>query len=256
MANFKTHIVVAAVASGAFASICLGAELVTPEEMLLLWGAGTLGGILPDIDSDHSDAIDVIFTLFALVGALVIILMNAGHHAVLELWLIWGGSYWLMRYPVMSVFKLFTVHRGIYHSLLAGVMFWFAVTGFCYRVCGLEELLAWLTGCLVFFGYLVHLLLDELHAVDFVNTRLKRSWGSAFKLASYKNPTDTLLMGVATVLLLFLCPNPEHFTRVALDRATYERIHANLLPETPQWVENFRSALHTIDTRDGDSDSL
>ena len=256
VANFKTHITVATVASGGFASVCLGAELVTPRDLLILWGAGALGGILPDIDSDHSDAIDVLFTLLALLGALLLTTLNAGNYAVAEMWLLWGSVYLFLRYPVMGIFKMFTVHRGIYHSVLAALMFWFATTAFCHRICGQEPFFAWLTGCAVFFGYLVHLALDELYAVDFSNQRLKRSWGSAFKLFAYKNPHDTLLMGLAVLILFQLCPSAERFAQVALDEATYQRISANLLPKTPRWVENLRSALHTMESQKQASENL
>ncbi len=47
---------------------------------------------------------------------------------------------------------------------------------------GQGPITAWMAGLFVFIGFLIHLILDEIYAVDFSGARLKRSFGSALKL--------------------------------------------------------------------------
>ena len=54
MANFNTHLIVASTASGLTATGLMGAGVAEPREVLLYFSAGTLGGLLPDLDSDNS----------------------------------------------------------------------------------------------------------------------------------------------------------------------------------------------------------
>jgi hypothetical protein len=246
MADFKTHISTAAAVSGVCASLCLGAELISPAEMLILWAAGTIGGILPDVDADNSAAIRSLFTLFALLCAFIMTYSQTGNFAVAELWLLWIGIYVSVRYLIMAVFKDFTIHRGIYHSLLAGVLFWFGVTALGHRFFGLMPLLAWLLGFFIFIGYAVHLLLDEFYSVDFTNKRLKRSWGTAFKLADFRNLPATMLMAMAVGILFLFTPPPQTFSGALASPATWQRLSDNLLPTGPQWFVNLRSALRLI----------
>jgi membrane-bound metal-dependent hydrolase YbcI (DUF457 family) len=248
MADFNTHITVAAASSGILSSLCLGAELVNPTQMLILWGAGTLGGILPDVDSDHSTAIKTVFTLFALMCASIAAFSQAGAFSIVELWLLWGGVYLIVRYLVMTIFKDFTVHRGIYHSLLAGVFFWLIFACLMHYLFKLPALFSWVVGLFIFFGFIVHLLLDEIYGVDFTRKRLKRSFGSAFKLVDARNPVASVLMALAIGVLALLAPPPHGFIEVMTDKNTYQRIAVNLLPETPDWFDNLRSAWKVIAT--------
>ena len=54
MANFKTHVSVAAALSGVLATGFLAARVAEPKDVWLYFAMGTVGGILPDIDADHS----------------------------------------------------------------------------------------------------------------------------------------------------------------------------------------------------------
>jgi len=54
MANFKTHVSVAAALSGVLATGFLAAGVAAPKDVWLYFAMGTVGGVLPDIDADHS----------------------------------------------------------------------------------------------------------------------------------------------------------------------------------------------------------
>jgi hypothetical protein len=68
MADFKTHTLVATVISGGLGIGALVTGLASPADAFCYWLAGSLGGLLPDIDSDESLALRIVFRLF---GALV-----------------------------------------------------------------------------------------------------------------------------------------------------------------------------------------
>ena len=52
MADFKTHLTVASIASSIAATMLFAATVATPQEVLLYFVLGVVGGLLPDIDSD------------------------------------------------------------------------------------------------------------------------------------------------------------------------------------------------------------
>ena len=66
MANFRTHISVAATASCFLSIALLKGGLASEKEVVLYFTLGTIGGILPDIDSDHSLPSRFLFGFFAL----------------------------------------------------------------------------------------------------------------------------------------------------------------------------------------------
>jgi len=68
---------------------------------------------------------------------------------------------------------------------------------------------SWLSGLFIGFGFIVHLLLDEIYSVDLSNKRMKKSFGTALKLYSYKNMTTTALMAGCTLALAWITPQPN-----------------------------------------------
>ncbi len=221
MASFRTHMAVAGGVSSAVAAVAYSLNGVELQHSTAFALCGLFGGILPDIDSDRSSAIRVIFTLFAAVMSLLVFgwyydtlpLVLAGAAA--------AGTYLLIRYPVKYVFAKFTVHRGIFHSVLASVLMGFVVAAVAYHVLFCDEITAWFAGFFVFLGYNVHLLLDELYSVDFSNNRLKKSFGTAFKLLSVQNPATSLAVAVAAVVVYFVTPNAAEFTRLVFNSESY-----------------------------------
>lgn len=69
MADFKTHVTVAAAISAPLAVSAFIFGLADINATILYMLAGTLGGMLPDIDADESIAIRIVFRLFAALFA-------------------------------------------------------------------------------------------------------------------------------------------------------------------------------------------
>lgn len=200
MACFRVHSSVAAIASGLGASTLVVIQAVDLQLGLLLWTLGLLGGILPDIDSNTSKPVNWLFNVLG-VGAATMAL--AWSHARFPLWGVWLSmvlAFVFVRPILMTTFFRLTVHRGVFHSLLAAVFCGIITTLLCAHLLALAALTSWLAGIFVTCGFIVHLLLDEFYAVDFNGLALKSSFGTAIKPLSLRNWPGSLAMIVLCVL--------------------------------------------------------
>jgi uncharacterized metal-binding protein len=216
MANFATHITVAASASAVGGLIYWATGSVSAIQALLLTAAGSLGGMLPDIDSDNSRPVRIVSHLvFVILGFFLIQLFKT--HSWIELAILIGIFYLAFHYAMIPTFKKFTSHRGIFHSLLAGLFFailYIVLTFYFYRS---SSAFAWLAGFFIFAGFLIHLILDEIYSVDFSNRRIKKSFGTALKLVG-RNTQNNLIMAAMIVVLFFLTPPISGFGKLLFFR--------------------------------------
>ncbi|MFG6179457.1 metal-dependent hydrolase [Halomonas sp. THAF12] len=194
MADFRTHLSVAAGGGTLLALVGWQADLWTPGEALSVVGLTALGGILPDIDADNSHAVSLIFTLLAVLAVVAGALLLSPWLSLGALLATCGGLYIGVRYGLSPIFKHFSVHRGIWHSLLAALLCGLAISAGGYRFLALQPGFAWAQGLAVMLGFLIHLLLDELYSVDLTGARLKRSFGTALKPFDYREPLNSALM--------------------------------------------------------------
>ena len=231
MADFKTHLSVAGALSGAAAISTVHTGLAEPTGALLLFSAGTIGGILPDIDSDHSIPVNLLFSCLATLSAFFSVFSRISTYSLAEAILLWVAVFFFVRYLVFELFKRFTVHRGVFHSLLAAVFFCFLCATVLYDVFALSSVLAWLSGLFILFGYLVHLLLDELYSVDMVGIRLKKSFGTALKPISFGNLKASLALVAATLVLYLFVPEFASFVQEVGDVKVSHALRHSLLPD-------------------------
>lgn len=206
MADFRTHLT-AAVGGGTLLAVGgWQAGLWTPGEALSVAALTSFGGILPDIDADNSHAVRLIFNTLALLAVVAGALLMQARLAPGALLLACGGIYIAVRYLLSPIFKRLSVHRGIWHSVLAGMLCALATSAIGHRLLLLEPGLAWSHGVAVLLGFCIHLLLDEVFSVDLTGARLKRSFGTAFKLFDYREPFNSLLMLLLVAGLVPLLP--------------------------------------------------
>ncbi|GBC63302.1 metal-dependent hydrolase [Desulfonema ishimotonii] len=224
MANFKTHLSVACVASGLVATCLLAGDVARPAETVLCFALGSAGGTLPDIDSDNSVPLRLTFDLLSFFIAFLVMFSQPAGDSVVELLLIWGIAFLSVKYLVFYFFTRLTAHRGIFHSVPAGGVFWFLTTILLHRLFNFPALTAWMGGAFVFFGYLVHLVLDEIYSIDFSKMALKTSSGTALKLVSFYDMKATVFMYTALIGLFFLMPDYKPFLDTFLNPATWAGI--------------------------------
>jgi len=238
MANFATHIGVGVIVSGAMATLTLAANVISQESLVAVTMAGVLGSVLPDIDLKDSRAGRIFFSGLAVFISFCVLFVNADKYSIAELWLLWLGAFVLVRYGAAAAFHRFSYHRGIWHSLLAALFFWFATTIVFKHVLGHHEAVAWLAGGFMFIGYLSHLILDEIFSVDLMDKRLKSSFGSALKLYDARNIGDTTLIAVLTVIAFLLTPPSATFVQGISSQQLWSGLHQKLLPRD-EWFGLF-----------------
>ncbi|MBF0190555.1 MAG: metal-dependent hydrolase [Magnetococcales bacterium] len=233
MAGFNTHVAVAAVIGGVGVATLMVAGLADPQTGLVGFIAATIGGVLPDVDAEDSWPLDLAFTLFALLGSFFIMFSQVPVYSIVELTVLWMVSFLFIKLAVCEMFVRFTVHRGIFHSLPAGVFFAGLTALLLMRLFHQSERFAWMTGLFVLLGYLVHLLLDELYSLNlFGEGGVSASLGSAFKLSA-PDGWATAAMYVAIFLVYYVTPGLPATLREIFTPATLDAILARLVPVGP-----------------------
>jgi len=234
VANFSTHIGFGAVASGLAASLTLAAGVIPPGELVTLTAAGIVGSVLPDIDLDRSHPSRMLFGALGILFAFIAVFQYYQAYSVAELWAIWLGIYLIVRLGFWRFFHRRAVHRGIFHSVLAGFLFMALTAMILTHLLGHDPVVGWLAGVFVFFGYLVHLTLDETYSVDFEGVYIKRSFGSALKLWEYDSPRASLLMTGAFVVAITFAPTVTPFVKKMASVQFDEFFEQRMWPED-QW---------------------
>jgi len=197
-------------ASGiAAASLLLSGEVGYPQS-LAFFALGSLGSMLPDIDSDSSSPLRAGFAIISLCAAFLLMFSLARwFHSLAELLLIWLAGYLVVRGLIFALFNRLTTHRGIFHSVPAAVCFTFITVLFADRIWNLPPGTAWTAGLFVGSGYLVHLLLDEIYSVNLFGVQTRRSFGTALKFWYRKNIASTAYMYLVTIALGLFLPSPK-----------------------------------------------
>lgn len=205
MANFNTHLSVALVASATIGMYGITLGVYGVDILFVLLVAGGIGGLLPDIDLENSRISRIGFHWASLFIASYMAILYATFYQppIVQTLILWVVAYAILRYGVFALFSRLTRHRGMVHSLpyMAVLSLIFVYLVYYFLPSGK---LAWLFGGFVFFGSIVHLLLDELYSVNIYGLRLKKSFGSAFKFVSKKQlPHYVLLYALLFVLYVF-----------------------------------------------------
>lgn len=181
MADFKTHITT----STAF-GVVYGAAghffLDVPVAHALM--AGTMcgvAGMLPDLDSDSGIPQREMLSFVSVIVPMLMLQRFAALGLTTEhMVFVAGVMYVAIRFGIGGLFKKFTKHRGMWHSIPAAFVAGMAT----FLVCLSSELdirifKAWA----VVVGFIIHLVLDEIYAVNWQGAlpRKKRSFGTALK---------------------------------------------------------------------------
>ena len=186
MADFKVHLM-GGIAAGAGAS-AIGHYMagLTILQAGAVFVVGSVGGLLPDLDSDTGKPLTFLFHLISVLipSLLFVKAVQIGGDSPEFLICYFTASYLFINYVVCAIVKRVTVHRGMMHS----IPFVFVCAGVVYilfKPSGSQ--VAVIAGLAVFLGCLVHLVLDEITSFKLkfgIIPIPKRSSGSAFKLKS------------------------------------------------------------------------
>ncbi|MCB1519599.1 MAG: metal-dependent hydrolase [Hyphomicrobiaceae bacterium] len=231
MANFTTHIGAGTVQAGILATVTLAADVVAPENLVTVTLAGVLGSVLPDIDLKDSRASKIMFSGLGVFASFVVLFAFAEKYSVVELMVLWLGTLAFVRYGLHTLFHRLSVHRGVWHSLLAGIFCAGLTAVTIYYVLGRHEGVAWLGGAFLLLGFIQHLVLDEIYSVDVMNRRIKASFGTALKIYDSRYGVASAAMAVAAVAAIWLAPSPNTFVDGLTQRQLWTELNQKLLPE-------------------------
>ena len=184
------------------------------------------------MDADNSAPVQFVFSLSSILLAFsTMFFFSTLFPTVLELVVIWIATYLCFRWIIFALFTRLTTHRGIFHSIPASLFFGFLTSAISYHFFHLASLQAWLNGLFVCFGYLLHLILDELYSVNVFGMRTKRSLGTALKFHSKASPPATIYMYLALVAAFMATPTVTPLARLAKDTQIYHQIQQKFMPQ-------------------------
>jgi len=209
MANFATHINVAAMTSGISAILLGYTNIIDKDNTFIYFVAGTIGGILPDIDHNKAIPLKIMQFFFANLFAFIMSYSFVEVYPILNLIAIWIFSY-LFVVVFFKLFKKLTTHRGIIHSIPCAFLCFFTVTSFSFYILTLPLKESYFIGFFLFLGYLTHLILDEIFSIDIGGMKLKKSFGTALKFYSNYPKTD-LIVYIALIISVWMLPYKSYF---------------------------------------------
>lgn len=204
MANFNTHVTVAALGSGAAAITLQSLGYLEPKVMAACWISGTLGGILPDLDSDDPRALGLVFNILTAIVWVILFVTVLHKISLFEFGLLFFGSTLLVRGGLYWLFKEYTQHRGSFHSILGAIITSFVVAALLGRL--IDGYNTWLIAGFCFLGFITHLLLDELYRVNLVNEEMETPLFNAFKFSAPNQLPLAATMVVIALALWFFTP--------------------------------------------------
>jgi membrane-bound metal-dependent hydrolase YbcI (DUF457 family) len=228
MAGFHTHITVSTAVGVGYAFV--GSYVFHLPLSTCAIGGGLCGisGIMPDLDSDHAvPARETLSFLAAVAPMLLFYRFHFEGMATEHMLLLGAPLYLLIRFGFGQMLKT-SVHRGMFHSIPAAVIAGLIAyvlcdtgisTGRSFKAIGAT------------IGYLTHLFLDELWAIEFAGAhiRLKKSFGTAMKLFGQSGPANSATWALLAGLSLFSYNDQGH-PEIA---APFQRTRADLLQSVP-----------------------
>ncbi len=232
MAGFKAHITTSTVLGAGYGAAAHIGFDVPLDKCVLAAGLCSVSGMLPDLDSDSGVPVR---ELFALAAAIVPMLMidrfeqlNLSHESMV---LAGGLIYLLIRFGVAGIFKRYTVHRGMWHSIPAAA----TVGLLAFLICSCPDIheRIFKAGAVVL-GFMSHLFLDELVSIQWTGWRfrLKRSFGTALKLWSNNMWANVSTYGKLVLLIAIAMGDPVLMNK--LDQHAHEQPTEETEPAGPE----------------------
>lgn len=209
VADFKTHMTGSSLAGAAYGYWGSFHQGISVESSLLAAGLCSVAGMLPDLDSDSGVPLrEAGMFASAIVPMLMINRFRDLGLTPEAMALASMLIYLAIRFIVVEIFSRYTVHRGMWHSIPAGLS---------------AGLLAYLLmpspsegdrlfkSIAVMLGFMVHLAIDEIWSICYRGgrIRLKKSFGSALKIWGDNTIANLVVYG-QLALFAYLAWGDQH----------------------------------------------
>jgi hypothetical protein len=225
MAGFKTHITVSSLLGVGYGGVAYSMYGVPWSTCLLAGGLCGVSGMLPDLDSDSGKPVRESVAFAAAVVPMMLLhrfqRMGMPHELMI---LSAAGIYLLIRFGLAWALKHYTVHRGMFHSIPAAVVF--GELAFLLASGDDIRLRIYKAGAVVL-GYVSHLVLDEIWSIEWRGARLhlKNSFGTALKLwgpSAWGNLSAYLKLAVLTAVICLDPQGPQPTVRPGVSSPTQQ----------------------------------
>jgi membrane-bound metal-dependent hydrolase YbcI (DUF457 family) len=238
MAGFRMHVTTSAVLGCGYAGVGHAVYGVPLDTSIVAGAMCGFSGMLPDIDSDYGVPLreTMAFT------AAIIPMLLVGHfqslgisHDAMALAAV--SMYLFVRFGITNIIRKYTVHRGMFHSIPACLIF----AGLAFLLCATAptiQIRCYKAGGVVA-GFMSHLILDEIYAIEWKGGRwrFKKSFGTAIKLwgdDGWSNVSTyaklaiviMLILGEPTVIEQLEARHPQFANRVDRIRNRFNDLNA------------------------------
>jgi hypothetical protein len=231
MAGFKTHVTVSSLLGVGYGGAAyFGYDLPWPT-CLLAGGLCGISGMLPDIDSDSGTPVRESMAFFAAIVPMMLLhrfqQMGMSHELMI---LSAAAIYVVVRFGFGELLKRYTVHRGMFHSVPAAVVF--GEIAFLLSAGEDMQLRLYKAGAVVL-GYMSHLLLDEIYSIEWQHgrLRLKNSFGTALKFFGHSSLANVSVYAKLLLLsaVIFYEPQWTQSPTLPTDAASVQQTAEHLI---------------------------
>ncbi len=210
MANFKTHLSVGIL----LGIICTASAIIfgilsnwTILSLLILFTS--IGSFLPDIDSDSSIPFRIVFYALSIIFAFFALALSLEYYPNQLIFIIGIPliTFVIIRFVIGAIFKKFTHHRGIFHSVPMAIISILSTLLILKTFSQFtpDECLA--LSIAIGIGFVSHLILDEIYAaINFNGKKFRpnKNLGTALKFWSSSLPITLLVYIIIFFLWYFI----------------------------------------------------
>ena len=213
MAGYRAHFAFGVLTAACVVVAMLVFSWVSLKVMPVVFLLAVIGSMLPDLDSDTGMPVRLLFGTLAVAtfGLALFYVMNNTATSWPQQGLIAVGAGLFVYFIIGGIFKHFTEHRGVFHSIPAALVMGLvamSVSG----LLGIGEKMALVVGLAITAGYLSHLVLDEINStvnLSGIPFKPKKSLGTALKLTGGSKMMTT---AIYVALVVFLVMNADRLS--------------------------------------------
>ncbi len=241
MANYRTHLAVSSSLGLGYGLVgYFGLQMPAPSAVLA-GGLCALSGMLPDVDADAGKILRESLAFGAALAA-ILVADRLRQFEISAEWIVLAAasSYLLVRFVFGEFLRRYTVHRGMFHSVPAAIIF--GQIAFL-LASGATPAIRVFKAAAVSAGYLSHLVLDEWWSLFIKGGKIqrRRSFGTALKFFG-SNTWANLSTYLKLALLTYIVLNEPQWT------ATWQRHEATVRSWAGQHIMSVLGPLKVEDS--------
>jgi FtsH-binding integral membrane protein len=207
MADFKTHTLAGSVVGLLICYYAASLNLISEYYyFILIYIISIIGSFLPDVDHDSSKPLRIVFTFFAIISSIscFFVAKKVLKMDLYDVFIYTLLTFFIVSYFVRFLFKKYTKHRGIFHSLPMMLIVSLSTMFLNYRFGG-RDYVTMVIGLATGTGFLSHLVLDELFATkNFAGIpySFKKSFGDSFKVFVKSRKVNICVFAILVILFI------------------------------------------------------